>query len=296
MSTTPLRLQSLLGDYPNTCALKNGAVRSQRFTLDFADVKAPSKAFKRVVRNLEFDIAELAIVTYLTAMSKGLPLVLLPVVVRGNFLHESIVCRAGDRIDPANLKGKRIGIRSHTVTTVTWVRGLLQNEFGLDLRSVNWVAFEESHVAGITDIIGSEQAPEGKDMLAMLASGELDAAITGSETLGNPAFRPLIPEIAKTVSAWFDKYQTVPINHMVVVRQSLLDTDSGLAAELFELFCKARSLDTADAGGIDRFPLGVDTMHKSLELIITYAHQQGLIPRAYAVDELFNDQTRNLSR
>lgn len=115
-----MTLRALLGDYPNTLALKKGEVRSPRLVFEFADVKTPNHAFKRVVRELEFDVAELAIATYLTAKAYGKPLVLLPAVVLGKFQHESIVCSAARPLAPADLPGRRVGIRSHSATS--WYR------------------------------------------------------------------------------------------------------------------------------------------------------------------------------
>jgi len=174
-----MTLRALLGDYPNTAALKKGEIRSPRLNFDFADVKVPNHAFKRVVRDLEFDVAELAISTYLTAKAHNKPLVLLPVVVRGKFQHESIVCSAARPLAPSDLPGCRVGIRSHSVTTVTWVRGILQNDYGVDLDRVKWVTFEDAHVAEYRDPPGMERAPAGKELAAMLRDGELDAAVVG---------------------------------------------------------------------------------------------------------------------
>src|SRR5207244_6619180 len=83
--TKPVAVHTLLGDYPVTLALKKGEVKSSSVSLDFADVKTPSTAFKRVVRNLEFDCAELAIVTFLIAQTHGKPLVLLPAIALTRF-------------------------------------------------------------------------------------------------------------------------------------------------------------------------------------------------------------------
>src|SRR5436853_5845847 len=113
-----MKLKTLLGDYPNTLALKKGQVRSGKVELDFADVKVPSSAFTRVVRDREFDVAELALITYLIAKAHGKPLVLLPVVVLARFQHPFLIYNSErGKIAPVDLAGKRIGIRSYSVTT-----------------------------------------------------------------------------------------------------------------------------------------------------------------------------------
>ena len=288
-----LKVKALLGDYPNTSALKKGEIRSPRLAFDFADVKTPNHAFKRVVRDLEFDVAELAIGTYLTAKAHGKPLVLLPAVVRGKFQHESIVCRADQPLAPADLAGRRVGIRSHSVTTVTWVRGILQNDYGVNLDRVHWVTFEDAHVAEVRDPPAFERAAAGKDPLAMLVSGELDAAVLTGAALKDPRVKFVIADPDAAAKAWHQRHGVVPINHMVVIREPLLKSHPWLAQEVFRLLAESRAAAPAK-GGPDPFPFGVEANRKSLALIIRYAAQQGLIPREYSVDELFNDATRGL--
>lgn len=290
-----MKLQALLGDYPNTAPLKKGEVRSPSVVLDFADVKTAHHAFKRVVRDLEFDVAELAISTYLTAKAHDKPLALLPVVVRGKFQHESIVCSTARPLAPSDLPGRRVGIRSHSVTTVTWVRGILQNDYGVDLDRVKWVTFEDAHVAEVRDPKAFERAPAGKDPMTMLLAGELDAAVMTGASLKDPRVRSLIADPAAAAQSWYQRYQAVPINHMVVVKQSLLKSNPRVVEEVFRLLAESKKAAGLPAGaGPDPFPLGVEANRKSLELVINYAAQQQLIPRRYSVDELFDDVTRVL--
>jgi 4,5-dihydroxyphthalate decarboxylase len=298
MNPDVLTLRMLLGDYPNTSALRKGEIRSPRLALDFADVKVPHHAFKQVVRELKFDVAELAIATYLTAKAHNKPLVLLPVVVRGKFQHESIAYNAErGHLAPSDLIGRRVGIRSHSVTTVTWVRGILQNDYGVDLERVRWVTFEDPHVAECRDLDAFERAPAGKNPLTMLLGGELDAAILTDGDLRHPQLRSLIPDPAAAAQAWYQRYQAVPINHMVVVTESLSKSSPWAVAEVFRLLAESKKAAGLPAGaGPDPFPLGVEANRKSLELVINYAVQQRLIPRRFGVDELFDDVTRALGK
>jgi 4,5-dihydroxyphthalate decarboxylase len=300
MNNSPesLKLETLLGDYPNTSSLLKGETRPSRLDLNFADVKTASSAFKQVVRDLKFDVAELAIVTYLTAKAHHKPLVLLPVVLRGKFQHESIVCRAAEStLTPQDLVGRRVGIRSYSVTTVTWVRGILQNDYGIDLDSIKWVTFEDAHVAEIHDPSGYERAPAGKDRLTMLIEGELDAAVVTGRELKDPRVRPVISNPASAAHQWYRKYGLVPINHMVVVKESLSKSSPWALKEVFRLLAESKKMSGVSAGtDPDPFPLGVEANRKSLEMIIKYAMQQGLIPRQFKVDELFDDVTLALGR
>jgi 4,5-dihydroxyphthalate decarboxylase len=147
-----MRVRTLLGDYPETAALKQGKIASDRLTLNFAGYSPPHTGFKAMVREQAFDISEMAIVTYLIAKSHNKPMVLLPAVVMGRFQHDHAIYNA-DRgvLTPADLKGKRVGIRSFTTTTGAWIRGILSNDYGVDLASIEWVTFEEPHVIEYRD-------------------------------------------------------------------------------------------------------------------------------------------------
>jgi 4,5-dihydroxyphthalate decarboxylase len=138
--SNPVALRALLGNYPVTRALRRGDVTSSVVRLEFADVTSASSAFKRVVRTLEFDVAELAIVTFLLAKAHGKPLVLLPAVVLGRFQHPYLVYnRERGHLTPGDLTGRRVGIRSYSVTTVTWLRGILADDWGVDLDRITWI-------------------------------------------------------------------------------------------------------------------------------------------------------------
>src|SRR5580704_14720152 len=168
-TATKLKLYTMLGNYPNTKALKNGATRSDLFDFDFVEVKVANNLFKQVVRDAKFDGAELAIVTYLQAKAFGKPYVLLPAVIVSRGQHHTIAYNP-DRgsLKPSDLNGKRVGVRAYTVTTGTWVRGILASDYGVDINSVEWITFEDPHVAEYHDPTIVRRAPEGKELTQML--------------------------------------------------------------------------------------------------------------------------------
>lgn len=297
MNTAPLQLKTLLGDYANTRALRDGRLSSPNFTFDFADVKVPNRAFKRVVRNLEFDLAELALVTFLQAKAYGKPLTLMPAVIgAGRFQHHCLVYnaeRAPVRVQ--DLRGKRIGIRAHAQTTVTWVRGVLANDYGVNLRDIQWVTFEDGHLAEFPDPPGFIRAPEGTKAVDMLLAGELDAAIIGTDLPDDPRLQSVIPEPHTAAQAWSQRHKMLPINHMVAVNTALCHTHPQLLREAYDLMLQSKQLASPQVGTkLDLTPFGVEANRRSLELLIRYSYEQGLIPRAYAVNELFDDATRFL--
>jgi 4,5-dihydroxyphthalate decarboxylase len=278
-----MRLRTLLGDHPGTTALKSGAVKSDSVAFDFADYSPTNKGFKPMVREGAFDVSEMAIVTYLMAKSFAKPMVLLPDVVLARFQHGHTLynARAG-KLAPADLDGKRVGIRSFTTTTGAWLRGILANDHGVDLGSVDWVTFEDAHVAEFEDT--TKRAGAGKQIVQMLIDGELDAVL--GEKSDHPDLKPLFADVAGEERAWFEKHKVVPINHMVVVSQALSDQHPDIVREVHRLLVAS----AASAPAAPRFDR--DAMRRSLELIIGYSAQQKLIPRLFTVDELFDDVTR----
>ena len=281
-----MRLRTLLGDHPGTAALKNGSIRSGSVMLDFADYSPTHKGFKPMVREQAFDVSEMAIVTYLMAKSFGKPMVLLPNVVMARFQHAFALYNARvGTLTPGDLNNKRVGIRSFTTTTGAWLRGILANDYGVDLGSIDWVTFEDAHVAEFRDT--TVRAHQDKQIVQMLIDGELDAVL--GEKSEHPDLKPLFADVGREERSWFAKHQVMPINHMVVVSETLSAKHPHVVQEVFQLLQQSAACAPAAS---PRF--SAEEMHRSLEMIIRYAAQQGLIPREFAVDELFDDLTRTL--
>jgi 4,5-dihydroxyphthalate decarboxylase len=281
-----MRLRTLLGDHPCTAALKDGSIGSNSITLDFADYSPTHQGFKPMVREQAFDVSEMAIVTYLMAKSFGKPMVLLPCVVMARFQHAFALYNARlGTLTPAGLNNKRVGIRSFTTTTGAWLRGILANDYGVELDSIDWVTFEDAHVAEFRDT--TVRAPQGRQIVQMLVDGELDAVL--GEKSEHPDLKPLFPDVGNEEKSWFEKHQVMPINHMVVVSEALSTRHPDMVQEVFSLLQQSAARASAAS---PRF--SAEEMRRSLEMIIRYTAQQGLIPREFAVDELFDDLTRTL--
>jgi 4,5-dihydroxyphthalate decarboxylase len=277
----PKRMKTLLGEHAVTKAFRSGEVSSPELAFDFADVKVAHTAFKRVVRDLEFDLAELAIVTFLLAKAHGKPLRLLPAVVLARFQHAHLVHNAERPVrSPKDLEGKRVGQRSYSVTTATWVRGILADDYGVDLGKVNWVTFEDPHVAEFRDPPNAERMPAGKDLMAMLLAGELDAAIVAAPSQ-DPRIKPLIADPAAAAQAWQKRTgAAIQINHMMAVKQGVSkDTSS----RIYELLLKSRNA----AGNPQANPYGIEENRRNLEAAIDCVYRQKMIPRRFTVEELF---------
>ncbi|MHC2336754.1 ABC transporter substrate-binding protein [Bradyrhizobium sp. USDA 4454] len=286
-----LRLRTVLGNHPHIQAVKSGELRSELFDLEFTEFTPTNAAFKPMVREQAFDVCEMAIVTYLMARAHGKPLVLLPAAMVGRFQHGHALCRA-DRgtLKPADLEGKRVGIRSFTTTTGAWMRGILANDHGVNLDRINWVTFEDPHVAEYVD--NTERAPKGKTLIQMLKDGELDAVL--GEISSDPALKPLFADPAAAAAQWYAKHGVVPVNHLVVVTERLATSRPDVVQSLYDLLKRAKA-EAGPPGVPDMVPFGVEANRKPLALMIDYCAQQALIRRRVTVDELFDGTTRDLN-
>lgn len=285
------KLYTLLGDYPNTTALKTGEVTSGLIDFVFADVKVSNTAFKPLVREARFDLGELAIVTYLQAKAYGKPYALIPATVLGRGQHHTIAYNPErGRLSASDLMGKRVGVRAYTQTTGAWVRGFLADDYKIDPTKILWVTFEDPHLAEFKDPDFVKRAPEGKTMVQMLVDGELDAAIVGDK-LPDPRLAPLIDDADIAARKWAEMHGGIPINHMMVVRSAIASSRPDAVKEIYRVLRESRRAAPPPANGsvLDPWRFGVEPNRRSLEIIIDYSFRQKLIPRMFSVDELFDD-------
>jgi 4,5-dihydroxyphthalate decarboxylase len=289
-------LRVALGDYPHTLPLKKKEITSPSIAFEFSEVKPVYKVFGAMVRERAFDVSEMAIVTYLQAKACGKPLVLLPAVMMGRFQHNCMFYNAErSRITPSELPGRRVGARSYAQTTGAWLRGHLQNDYGVDLARVHWVTFEDAHVAEFRDPPGVERASAGKNMTKMLLEGELDAAIFGAELPDDKRLQCVIPDPDAAARKWYAQHGLVPINHMVVVTEELARSNPAIVQEVYRLLLQGkRAAGLPKPGGPDLHPFGFEACRPALKMIIDYCGQQKLIPRRFQVEDLFDDTTRAL--
>ncbi|MEO3856397.1 hypothetical protein [Acrocarpospora sp. B8E8] len=295
----------------NNAALKDGAVTPDGFTLAFQEVPVLVQAFRRMVRTLEFDVCEMAFTTYLCAKAHGKPFTALPVfLVRG--LHHGAIRRGAEVRTPTALHGRRVGVsRGYTVTTGVWARGILADEYGVDLDQVTWVRSGDEHVAEYRPPGNVADVPAGSDLETMLADGDLAAAI-GVES---DAFPTLIPDAEEAAFDALRRRGLYPINHLVVVKDALLAEHPGLAPALFEAFAEAkrRYVDrlrrdaigaptridrmhrrVMDITGADPLPYGIAPNRPMIDELIRHAVRQRIIERPPAMAELFPESTHQL--
>jgi len=289
-------LSVCFGTYPHTRALKNGDIKSSLVALQFTEINPVNRAFMPMAREQRFDVSEMAIVTYLQALAYGKPLVLLPATMMGRFQHGTMLYNSErGTLRPQDLPGCRIGVRAFSQTTGVWIRGILWKDYGLDLGKVKWVTFEDAHVAEYRDPPGVERAAPGKDITKMLLEGELDAAIFGGAMPSEPQLKSVIPDPEAAAREWYKNNGAVPVNHMVVLKQSLSQSSPDVVREVYRMLLDSKkAAGLPKAGAIDLIPFGFDALKPSLELMSAYAFEMKLIPRRYSVEELFDDTTRAL--
>jgi 4,5-dihydroxyphthalate decarboxylase len=305
--------KTALATYPHTQALKDGTVAPRTCRFEFEEVPVIVKAFRRMVRGLEFDVSEMAITTYLTAKSHGKRFTALPVFPMRAFHHGAILYNVKSDIrTPKDLEGKKVGVnRGYTVTTGLWARSILQHEYGVDLKKITWVLSGDEHVAEFQPPPNVIKAEEGRTLEEMLLAGEL-AAANGIQTT-SPDIRPLLPNANTLGLERLRSGGLYPINHTVVVRDDLLAERPDLAADLFDAFVRAKQVyveklkrgiaepspaDQTFAAVMqvtgDPLPYGVAPNRRELEAIIQYSVEQGILRAPLRNEDVFAMGTLDL--
>ncbi len=297
-----------LGNYGVTKPIKDpgGLAGKSLSNLRFIEVKPIIAAMRRMCRGLEFDICEMALTTYLCARAVGKPFTAIPVFVTRNFHHWAIFINTKSGIkEPKDLEGRKVGVnRGYTVTTGLWARGVLQSEYGVDLDKVTWVPTGDEHVAEFKAPTNVDYSFHGAKMQELLLSGKIDAAI-GEVSVEAPEIRPLFPHAQADAFGYFLKTGIYPINHGVVIKDSVLKDKPGIADEICGAFETAKAeylkgLDKSEpetswdlAAKVnkavvgDPFPFGIEPNRKALEALTQFAVDQKMVPRKFSVEELF---------
>ena len=319
-----VKLDIAIATYGHTAAVKNGSAPIKGVTPNFIEVTPIIGAFRRMVRDVEFDVCEMAPTTYMIARARGAPYIALPIFVMRRFHHAGFVVRPDSGIKvPKDLEGKKVGVRAYSVTTGVWTRGIFINEYGLDSAKVTWVVDDEEHVATLELPPNVVHAPPGKSLASMMANGELQAGFTGPAGIGRAGpptgnweqggqapkevYPELIADAAKVETDWYRRTGIYPIHGTIVVKDAVLAKYPQVARALFDAFTAAKQpyLERLKAGvgsapedmryrGFaplmsDPLPYGIEANRASIEALITYALQQGLIPKRPALGDVFFD-------
>lgn len=313
--TEPL-LRTVTRTQGNNQALKDGTVTPKGFRFDFEEIPVLVQGFRRMVRDLEFDVSEMALTTYLVAKAHGVPFTAVPAFLVRGFHHGAISYRVSSDIrSPKDLEGRKVGVnRGYTVTTGVWVRAILAEEYGVDLNTVTWVLSGDEHVAQYRPPANVVPAEPGRTLEQMLMDGELAAVI--GVNVDSPDVAPLIPDPDEAGFAAMRSRGLYPINHLVVVKDELLRGRPGLGAEVFDAFARAKQsyVDRLRDGavesptatdrmysrvmeltGADPLPYGIEPNRTTLEDLMRHAVDQRILDRPMPLDEMFAPGTLDLT-
>jgi len=320
-----LPLKIAIATYGHTAALKDGRVAIDGVRPEFAEINPIIAAFRRMVRDVEFDVCEMAPATYMIARAAGAPFKALPVFIFRRFHHGGFVVRSDSGVrTPKDLEGKKAGVRAYSVSTGIWTRGIFAEEYGMDNSKVTWVVDDEEHVTTLKLPRNVMKAPSGRSLVSMMAEGEIQAAFTGPAGIGRAgaptdgweasaaakpasAYQELIPNAAQAEAEWFKRTGIYPTHGLIVVKDALLAEHPWLARSLFAAFSQAKALylKPLEAGEVksdvdrsyvqlskivgDPLPYGIDANRPAIDALIRYSHGQGLLPKHYSAGDMFID-------
>jgi 4,5-dihydroxyphthalate decarboxylase len=277
-------LTMVLGTYPHAKPLQDGEIGLDGYRIEPVRVEPVIGAYRRMIRDLEFDVCELAPVSYLMARQAGAALTAIPVFLNRRFHHADVECGAASGIrEPRELEGRRIGVRAYTVSTGVWVRGVLSEEYGVDLSKVEWVVDDEDHVEG-RNPPNVTRVTDGRSLGQLLRAGEIDAALSGNAGTGRAGAPregwasqttdgsvaeqttdgsvaeqdaspyPLFPEAQVLAADWYRRTGIYPLHSMIAIRGELVERDPGLPAALYAAFAEAKRQQVAADPGWTALP------------------------------------------
>src|SRR5438128_3723811 len=318
------RLKIAIATAGHTAALKDGSVAIEGVDAEFVEVVPIIAAFRRMVRDIEFDVCELAPTTYMIARACGAPYIALPVFLMRRFHHGGFVVRPDAGIKaPKDLEGKKVGVRAYSVTTGVWTRGIFINEYGLDSSKGTWVVDDEEHVTSLELPPNVVHAPDGKSLASMMATGEIQAGFTGPAGVGRAGppisgwdkaseaaaaadiYPELIANVEQVEADWFRRSGIYPIHGLIVVKDEHIKRYPSLTRSFMNAFAAARKpyLEKLerDPGSSpedkryrhflslmsDPLPYGMAANRPSIEALVTYSLQQKLIPSRPQLDQVF---------
>ena len=319
------------GNYDRTQAIKDGRVKVEGCATTYLPLY-PEEIFHRAFRFQEFDVSELSFSSYLRTVDAGnSAYVGIPAFVSRLFRHSGMYVRADAGIRaPADLKGKRVGVPEYQITAVVWIRGMLQHEYGVKPADIHWrsggqeeAGRQERTPLSAIPGLDLQAIADGKTLVGMLRDGELDALFTArppsSFLKGEPHIARLFPDTRAAGLAYYKKTGLFPIMHLVGVKKALAAKYPWLPVSLYKAFCEAKALAmtdlfdvnalmvtlpfledeakaTAAVMGRDFWRYGVGENRKEIDALIQYAHEQGLIARKPALEELFVPSVFDISK
>ncbi|GEO25337.1 4,5-dihydroxyphthalate decarboxylase [Alicyclobacillus acidoterrestris] len=313
-------------NYDRVAPLLDGSIQPKGIALNPLTMEV-EETFWRMMRHQEFDVAELSLSSYLIARDKGMPRFLaIPVFVSRMFRHSCIFVNAHAGIEqPVDLRGKRVGIPEYQLTACLWIRGILQHEYDVHPKDIQWKIGGEESPGRIEKV--SLQLPDELDIQPigphqtlndMLEKGEIDAFIgpraPSSFLAGSPNVRRLFPDYVREEQAYFERTGIFPIMHVIAIKEEILARHPWVAMNLYQAFLQAKKVvyegfrqtaalkvtlpwltaeveRTEKIMGKDFWPYGVEANRHTLEAAVNYSYEQGMIQKPVDIEALFASST-----
>ncbi|MBD0740110.1 ABC transporter substrate-binding protein [Streptomyces sp. CBMA29] len=313
------KLTVVLGDYPHARPLLDGDVGLDGHQVEPVEVAPVIGAYRRMIRDLEFDVCELAPVSYLMARQEGIALTAVPVFLNRRFHHGDVQCAAGSGIRvPRDLEGRRIGVRAYSVSTGVWVRGVLRDEYGVDIDTITWVVDDDDHIEGRVPS-NVERVTDGRSLGDLLRAGEIDAALTGNagtgragapragwsagtaepEPTGEEGPYPLFPDAGTLAVDHYLRTGVYPLHSLVSLRSELVEREPELPTRLYAALAESKRRHLAGRPdwaaaprlarqarqlGTDPVPYGIASNERSLNAMVRFASDQRLLDPGFPAD------------
>ena len=313
--TKNISLSLACGDNEIVRPLMSGKVQVDGVDLTLLTDMDSATRHWRFLRNNEFDIAELSSSSYLAARDNDWPFHAIPVFLHRRFRHGFMFINTGKGIKkPADLKGRKIGVKTMMTSAILWMRGILQHEYGVPLNSIEWVAELNNDIdVQLPPDIKLTLLPPDKSIETMLAEGELDAVFHSDFikpfVAKDKRVARLFPDHKAEEMAYYQRTGIFPIMHVVAIRKAVVDAHPWLAVNLFRAFNSSKALamkrmvnprivplawyraaweEQEAVLGPDPWEYGLsDSNRKNLETLVGYSHEQGLIKQRPTLEQLF---------
>ncbi|MCA1407618.1 ABC transporter substrate-binding protein [Ensifer sp. IC3342] len=322
--TKKIELTLACGDYEIVRALKEGGVRPDGIELTILTEMDSTTRHWRFLRNGEFDVAEVSLSSYIAAKTRGLPFGAIPVFLHRRFRHGFIFTNSQSGIrEPKDLIGRKVGVKSYLVTATLWLRGLLESEYGVPHKSIDWHAeLDEDVDFTPPDGLRLHRLPDDKSVEQMLLDGEIDALLHPDliEPIvrRDPRVGRLFPDYKREEIAYYKRTGIFPIMHVLGIRPEIVERHPWVPINLYQAFNEAKRMamrrmenprivplawyreaweEQQEILGDDPWAYGLDGQNRrTLETVVGYAHEQGLIDRKVPLAELFLDVSQGRKR
>jgi 4,5-dihydroxyphthalate decarboxylase len=319
-----LELTLAVGDYEITKALQDGSVQADGIDLNVLTKMDSTTRHFRFLRNRDFDAGEVSCSSYIAGRDKGFPFVAIPVFPHRRFRHGFVFINTSKGIKkPTDLIGKKVGLKQYQSTAILWLRGILDHEYGVPFKSMDWYTeLEEAVKFTPPEGLRLQRVPDNKSVETMLADGELDALIHPDLIQPlvdkDPRVGRLFPNYKEAEVDFFKRTRIFPIMHIVAIKREIVEKHPWVPINLFHAFNAAKDKamkrmenprivplawyreaweEQEEIMGPDPWEYGLTPDNaKQLDMLSTFAHEQGLTSRKMPLDELFLDVNQGHKR